>query len=1233
MDKHHSKKAILKLTLITTSILLMHSNQVNAEEQELKNQEQSPVIANVAQQPSPSVTTNTVEKTSVTAASASNTAKEMGDTSVKNDKTEDELLEELSKNLDTSNLGADLEEEYPSKPETTNNKESNVVTNASTAIAQKVPSAYEEVKPESKSSLAVLDTSKITKLQAITQRGKGNVVAIIDTGFDINHDIFRLDSPKDDKHSFKTKTEFEELKAKHNITYGKWVNDKIVFAHNYANNTETVADIAAAMKDGYGSEAKNISHGTHVAGIFVGNSKRPAINGLLLEGAAPNAQVLLMRIPDKIDSDKFGEAYAKAITDAVNLGAKTINMSIGKTADSLIALNDKVKLALKLASEKGVAVVVAAGNEGAFGMDYSKPLSTNPDYGTVNSPAISEDTLSVASYESLKTISEVVETTIEGKLVKLPIVTSKPFDKGKAYDVVYANYGAKKDFEGKDFKGKIALIERGGGLDFMTKITHATNAGVVGIVIFNDQEKRGNFLIPYRELPVGIISKVDGERIKNTSSQLTFNQSFEVVDSQGGNRMLEQSSWGVTAEGAIKPDVTASGFEIYSSTYNNQYQTMSGTSMASPHVAGLMTMLQSHLAEKYKGMNLDSKKLLELSKNILMSSATALYSEEDKAFYSPRQQGAGVVDAEKAIQAQYYITGNDGKAKINLKRMGDKFDITVTIHKLVEGVKEFYYQANVATEQVNKGKFALKPQALLDTNWQKVILRDKETQVRFTIDASQFSQKLKEQMANGYFLEGFVRFKEAKDSNQELMSIPFVGFNGDFANLQALETPIYKTLSKGSFYYKPNDTTHKDQLEYNESAPFESNNYTALLTQSASWGYVDYVKNGGELELAPESPKRIILGTFENKVEDKTIHLLERDAANNPYFAISPNKDGNRDEITPQATFLRNVKDISAQVLDQNGNVIWQSKVLPSYRKNFHNNPKQSDGHYRMDALQWSGLDKDGKVVADGFYTYRLRYTPVAEGANSQESDFKVQVSTKSPNLPSRAQFDETNRTLSLAMPKESSYVPTYRLQLVLSHVVKDEEYGDETSYHYFHIDQEGKVTLPKTVKIGESEVAVDPKALTLVVEDKAGNFATVKLSDLLNKAVVSEKENAIVISNSFKYFDNLKKEPMFISKKEKVVNKNLEEIILVKPQTTVTTQSLSKEITKSGNEKVLTSTNNNSSRVAKIISPKHNGDSVNHTLPSTSDRATNGLFVGTLALLSSLLLYLKPKKTKNNSK
>lgn len=63
------------------------------------------------------------------------------------------------------------------------------------------------------------------------------------------------------------------------------------------------------------------------------------------------------------------------------------------------------------------------------------------------------------------------------------------------------------------------------------------------------------------------------------------------------------------------------------------------------------------------------------------------------------------------------------------------------------------------------------------------------------------------------------------------------------------------------------------------------------------WGYVDYVKNGGELELVLESLKRIILGIFENKVEDKIIYFLERDVVNNLYFVIFLNKDGNRDEI------------------------------------------------------------------------------------------------------------------------------------------------------------------------------------------------------------------------------------------------------------------------------------------------------------------------------------------------
>lgn len=72
---------------------------------------------------------NIVEKIFVIVVFVSNIVKEMGDIFVKNDKIEDELLEELFKNFDMFNLGVDFEEEYFFKLEIINNKESNVVIN------------------------------------------------------------------------------------------------------------------------------------------------------------------------------------------------------------------------------------------------------------------------------------------------------------------------------------------------------------------------------------------------------------------------------------------------------------------------------------------------------------------------------------------------------------------------------------------------------------------------------------------------------------------------------------------------------------------------------------------------------------------------------------------------------------------------------------------------------------------------------------------------------------------------------------------------------------------------------------------------------------------------------------------------------------------------------------------------------------------------------------------------
>ena len=199
-------------------------------------------------------------------------------------------------------------------------------------------------------------------------KGEGTVVAVIDSGLDVHHEVLRISDPT--KGKFKNQTELEAAKKAAGIDYGKWYNDKVVFAYDYMDGDDNI------------KEKDHDSHGMHVTGIATGNPDKKPGDGNYVYGVAPEAQVMFMGFLIVVDPPS-DVVYVKAIDDAVALGADVINMSLGSGTGSTVNASPAVREAIQRARAKGVSGVIAAGNSNTYGYGYNKPRAENPDYGVV----------------------------------------------------------------------------------------------------------------------------------------------------------------------------------------------------------------------------------------------------------------------------------------------------------------------------------------------------------------------------------------------------------------------------------------------------------------------------------------------------------------------------------------------------------------------------------------------------------------------------------------------------------------------------------------------------------------------------------------------------------------------------------------------------------------------------------------------------------------------------------
>ena len=257
------------------------------------------------------------------------------------------------------------------------------------------------------------------------------------------------------------------------------------------------------------------------------------------------------------------------------------------------------------------------------------------------------------------------------------------------------NSGDTADYQGLDVTGKIAVVMRG-GLSFEQKQLNAASAGAAGCIIYNNRDGYLlNMSVDNYKIPTVCISLANGQMMEAAQEKTLTVSKTE----KGSVAMSDFSSWGPLPSLSLKPEITAPGGSIYSSLPFAQYGYMSGTSMASPYLAGVSAAALQYVNTLMPSASDTDKQLLV--NRLLMSTADILYDENGVA-YSPRKQGSGMVNLAEAVTtpAYLYVRGQD-KTKIQLGDDADQlgvYKLSFVVKNLTGSALSYDVSTTVQTE-------------------------------------------------------------------------------------------------------------------------------------------------------------------------------------------------------------------------------------------------------------------------------------------------------------------------------------------------------------------------------------------------------------------------------------------------------------------------------------------------------------------------------------------------------
>ncbi|XBI59304.1 hypothetical protein VPH35_040400 [Triticum aestivum] len=464
--------------------------------------------------------------------------------------------------------------------------------------------------------------------------GDGVIIGVLDTGVFPNHPSFSGEGMPPPPAKWKGRCDFNASAC----------NNKLIGARSFISEGSSSGG-PPTDEEGHGTHTSSTAAGALVPGAQVLGQANGTASGM-----APRAHLAMYKVCSE-DGCASVDILA-GIDAAVSDGCDVLSMSLG--GESVPFYHDSIAVGTFAAAEKGIFVSMAAGNAG-------------PNYTTLSNDAPWMLTVAASTMDRLISAKVILGDglSFDGESVYQPDSVEAPLVYAGASSTPLAQFCGNGSLDGFDVKNKIVLCERGNDVGRVDKGIEVLRAGGAGMILINEFIDGYSLLADAHVLPASHVSYAAGVEIKNyikSTPNCTAKISFRgtVLGTSPAPAITSFSSRGPSTQNMdiLKPDITGPGvsvlaawpFKVGPPTWYNvstapTFNVISGTSMSTPHLAGIAALIKSKHPDWSPAA---IKSAIMTTAYVTDRSGTPIVNEQHKPadFFA---MGAGHVNPDKAV--------------------------------------------------------------------------------------------------------------------------------------------------------------------------------------------------------------------------------------------------------------------------------------------------------------------------------------------------------------------------------------------------------------------------------------------------------------------------------------------------------------------------------------------------------------------------------------------------------